>query len=296
MREGRVAQRLAALDLLAEEGGRVVTTGVDDAGRGRRQGLDDHLAAGGAATAATGELGDHREGPLGGAEVGEAQGGVGVEDRAQRHLGEVVPLGDHLGADEDGALGLAEGGEDAGMGATAAGRVGVEAEDRHRRQPLGQQRLDLLGADAGARERGRVAIAAGARQRLGMGAVMADEAAAVAVDDQRDVAVGTVPVTPAGPAGEPGREAAPVDHHDRLRPGLADAAERLPGGGMQRAGAGIGLAHVEHPHRRHRAAVDAVGQLQRGSSSHDSGRGVAVPATSTAPHSAARRRATVRAS
>ena len=131
--------------------------GVGDAGRGRGEGLHDHLAAGRAAAAAAGELGDHREGALAGAEVGEAQGGVGVEDRAQGHLGEVVALGDHLGADQDGALGLAEGGEDAGVGTAPGGGVGVEPEDRHRRQPLGQQRLDLLGADAGARERGRVA-------------------------------------------------------------------------------------------------------------------------------------------
>ena len=39
-----------------------------------------------------------------------------------------------------------------------------------------------------------------------------------------------------------------------------------------------------------------LGSSTRGSSSHDSGRGVAVPATSTAPQSSARLRATVRAS
>ena len=65
---------------------------------------------------------------------GNLQGRVGVEDRAQRHLGEVVPLGDHLGADEHRRLGLAEGGEDAGVGAAAAGGVGVEPEDGHRRR------------------------------------------------------------------------------------------------------------------------------------------------------------------
>ena len=39
-----------------------------------------------------------------------------------------------------------------------------------------------------------------------------------------------------------------------------------------------------------------LGSSSRGSSSHDSGRGVAVPATSTAPASTARLRATARAS
>ncbi len=42
----------------------------------------------------------------------------------------------------------------------------------------------------------------------------------------------------------------------------ADALQRCPGLGMQGAGAGVGLAHVEHPHRWHRPAVDAARQLQ----------------------------------
>ena len=121
---------------------------MGDARRFRGQGLHDHLSPGLAPTAAPGELGDHREGALAGAEVGEAQGRVGVEDRAQRHLGEVVALGDHLGADQHRALRLAEAGEDAGVGAAARGRVGVEAEDRHRIELLGEQRLDLLGPGA----------------------------------------------------------------------------------------------------------------------------------------------------
>ena len=87
-----------------------------------RQGLDDHLAPGLAAAAAPGQLGDHREGPLLGAEVGEAQGRVGVEDRAQGHLGEVVALGDHLGADEDAAGRLAEARRGCGRGRRARRR------------------------------------------------------------------------------------------------------------------------------------------------------------------------------
>ena len=144
------------------------------------------------------------------------------------------------------------------------GGVGVEPEDRHRRQALGQQRLDLLGADPGPGERGRVALSAGPRQRLAVGAVVADEAPDVAVDDQRDVAVGAVPVMATGAAGEPGSEAAAVDHHDRLGPGGAHALQRVPGLGVQGAAARVGLAHVEHPHRRHRPTVDAPRQIEAG--------------------------------
>ena len=65
--------------------------------------------------------------------------------------------------------GLAEAGEDAGVGAALGGGVGVEAEDRHRVEALGQQRLDPLGPGAGPRERRRAALRAGARLRARSG-------------------------------------------------------------------------------------------------------------------------------
>src|SRR6185436_15443658 len=102
------------------------------------------------------------------------------------------------------ALGLAEGGEDARVGTAPGRRVGVEAEDGHLREPLGEQRLHLLGAETGAREGRRVALAAGPGKRLRVGAVVADESAGLAVDDQRDIAVRAAPVTAARAAGEPG--------------------------------------------------------------------------------------------
>ena len=91
--------------------------------------------------------------------------------------------------------------------------------------------------------------------------MVADDSPRVAVDDQRDVAVGAAPVPPARTAGKPGREAAPVDHHDRLRAGVPHLAQRLPGGRVQGARARVGLAHVEHLDRRHAAPVDAARQL-----------------------------------
>ncbi len=73
--------------------------GVLDRARIGSNRLDEDVALA-AAPHATSELGDHREGALLGAEVGEAQGGVGVEHHAQRDVGEVVALGDHLGTDQ----------------------------------------------------------------------------------------------------------------------------------------------------------------------------------------------------
>src|SRR5205085_379899 len=100
------------------------------------------------------------------------------------------------------------------------------------------------------------------RRSLDVGAVVADEAAGAAVDDQRDVAVGAAPVVAAGAAGEPGREAAAVDHHDRLAAGGADALQGGPGIRVDRAAAGVGLAHVDQADRRQAAAVDPLRQLE----------------------------------
>ncbi len=64
------------------------------------------------APAAAGELRDERERALLGAEVGEAQRRVGVEHHAERHVREVVALGDHLGADEHAGRRLVEAAQD----------------------------------------------------------------------------------------------------------------------------------------------------------------------------------------
>src|SRR5665811_993240 len=112
--------------------------------------------------------------------------------------------------------------------------------------------------DCGSTTLSRAAVRAGARKRLRVGAVVADDTAGAAVDDQRDVAVRATPMATAGAADQPGREAAPVDHHDRLLAGLAHALERLPGGRVQDARPRFALAHVEHLDRRHAATWEAL--------------------------------------
>ena len=74
--------------------------GGDRRGVGRER-LDEHATALRTAAGATRELRDERERALLGAEVGEAQRAVGVDDDAERDVREVVALGDHLRADED---------------------------------------------------------------------------------------------------------------------------------------------------------------------------------------------------
>src|SRR4051794_23468450 len=98
--ERRVGERAAALELAGEEAARVVAGGGGDRGGVGRAGLHEHAAALGAAAGPARELRDQRERALLRAEVGEAQRAVRVENDAERHVGEVVALGDHLGSEQ----------------------------------------------------------------------------------------------------------------------------------------------------------------------------------------------------
>ena len=102
MPERRVAELAPPLELLGEAG--VVARGV-----AKRESSGWKLCRitfpGASRPLPAGELGDELKGPFLGAEVGQREPGVGVDDRRERPPREVVALGDHLGADEDGAVG-----------------------------------------------------------------------------------------------------------------------------------------------------------------------------------------------
>ena len=89
--------------------------------------LHDHLARG-VAAAAAGELRHELERALLGAEVGQREPGVGVDDRGERDAREVMALRDHLRADEDGPVGGREALERLAERARLRGRVGVEPD------------------------------------------------------------------------------------------------------------------------------------------------------------------------
>ena len=190
---------------------------------------------------------------------GKRRRGVGVEDHAEGHVGEVVPLGHDLGAEQDprgGALERRQHGRDL---AARGGGVGVEAEDRE--VALAQRRVELavqaLGPSAVAGHAGRAAARAARGRGLAMAAVVAGNLARRAVQDERHVALRALPHAPAAAAAEEVGPAAAVQQHDRLLTVAPHGVQRLGGVGVQRVG---GIAHVEHPHRRQRAAVDARGQ------------------------------------
>ena len=100
------------------------------------QRLDDRLARELAAAGAAGDLRQQLERPLGRAEVGQAEPDVGRDHADQRHAREVVPLGDHLRADQDVDLAGGEPRQQRGDRAAPPDRVAIDARDAR----VGKQR------------------------------------------------------------------------------------------------------------------------------------------------------------
>ncbi len=156
------------------------------------------------------------------------------------------------------------------MPAGACGAVGVESKHGKRRHGPLEQGGQTLGADAVASQGHRGALGAGVGEGLRVAAVMTAKPLIAPVEYQRDVALGTAPGVPAGPAGHEPRPAPPVQEHDRLGAHLANLDQRLGDARMDRrlgvtAGprSATGVeAGVEHLDRRQLGAVDAMGQLK----------------------------------
>ncbi len=146
---GRIGELLAAPQLLGEEAGHVVAGGEDDGAGVGLERLHDH-APRRRAPAAAGELGDELEGTLLGAEVRHREAGIGVDDCGEGDVVEVVPLGDHLSAEQDGAVGAAEALQRLLKLGGPGRRVGVEPDPLEPGHVLLQIPLEPLrsGADA----------------------------------------------------------------------------------------------------------------------------------------------------
>ena len=186
MAKRRVAELLAPPELLREKAGHVVAHRERERGRVRLERLDDHLPRRIAPTPAR-ELRDELERPLLRAEVGEREAGVRIDDRSDRHPGEVVPLGDHLRAHEHRGARAREALECVPERLRLRRRVRIEPDALEARQATGELRLELLRARSDAGELDRAAVRAVLGKRLRVAAVVAVQAL-VAVERQRDVA------------------------------------------------------------------------------------------------------------
>ena len=267
--ERRQPERTPLGQLLGGEGDEVVPHQRRQQRVRRVPGLDPHLARrslGGVAAGATGSLHQQREQALGGAKVAREQRAVGVDRRHQRHAPEVVPLGDHLGADQHVDLARVHRRQPRLQRALDACGVGVDAADAGAGQQRGDLLLELLGAAAQRRDIGVAAVRAGARHALGEAAVVAAQRAVGLVEDAPCAAVRAAALPATGAAVQHRRVAAAVEQQQALlaaRDALLDRRlqRRRQHRGLRAARARQPV-HVEHAHRRQCAASHARGQRE----------------------------------
>src|SRR5690349_15411572 len=157
MPERRIPERTPPLELACEEAGDVVARGVLDRARFRLESLNEDSARRVAAAAAR-ELGEELERPLLGAEVGQTEPGVGVDDRRELDAREVVTLRNHLRPDEDCAVGAREAFERGPQLLGLRDRVGVEPDPLELRQVTLELALEPLRPGTDPRELGRAAV------------------------------------------------------------------------------------------------------------------------------------------
>jgi len=113
------------------------------------------------------------ERPLRGAEIGEVEGRVRVDDADHGHVRHVEALRDHLRADDDVRLSAPQPAERLAVVLARPHAVAVHAGDGELRQALPDFLLDLFGADAEVPELAYAAVRADIRQWLGRSARVA---------------------------------------------------------------------------------------------------------------------------
>ena len=204
--------------------------------------LEDDLARGLAAPGPARHLRQELEGPLRGPEVRDAQAHVGVHDPDQGHAREVVPLRDHLRADEHVDLALLERGQRLGEHPAPAGTVAVEPLDPRAGQRLLHRLGHALGAEAGEAQVGPAARRARRRRLRLVTAVVAERRAPPLVQRERHRAVRAHGLLGALAAEEARGVAPPVQEDEAL------LAAREPGGegvaeGRAEDGVAAGLEH-----------------------------------------------------
>ena len=221
--------------------------------------LDDNAPSERPPAGASRDLRDELACPFGGAEVGEVERRVGVDDADEHDVGEVEPLGDHLRADEDLDLAGAEGVERPLVAAAGAHRVGVHPGDARPGEEPAHLLLELLRPGAALGQL-RCPAARAIRRKAGdVPAAVADPAIARLMEREGQVALFAAGGVAAGPALDMGGEAAAVEeeHHlpprgERpLDPGDEPRAQRAPRAAPL-------VAQVDGDHRRELRSADPV--------------------------------------
>ncbi len=225
-------------------------------------GLDHNVSRAGAAPGPSCDLRQQLEGPLRRAEVREVEPQVRADHAHQRHVGEVVPLGDHLRPHEEIDLAAAHLGQDRAQAAS-----GVAVQPRHARlwEALQQPLLHLLCAHPHPLHGVGGAVWTALRHGGAVPTVVAGQAPpADAVVGQRDGAVLAGKDLAAGFAEHRGGEAAAVEKEDRLIAALQDPGDAL---GQRRAEEalrpGLVAAEIDDLHLGQGPGGHTLGELQQ---------------------------------
>ena len=225
------------------------------------EGLDDDFAFEFTASGTSGDLGDELEGALAGAEIGDVEAEVGVEDSDEGDVGEMQALGDHLGADKDVDFLGFEFPEDVFEGVFAAHGIGIDAGEAGFGEDFLEDFLDLLGAVSLEGDAGIFALRTFPWDDGLVAADVADEALIGAVVGEGDGAVRALADMAAAVALQGAGEAAAVEEKD----GLLAFFEALFEGGAEAVGEDGDLAfllllfqtHVDDADERHGVGVGA---------------------------------------
>ena len=223
----RVMEGGALLELLLRKGDEIFGPRQFNGGRFRRGGLHDDRTGLDAAADPARHLRDELEGAFGGAEIGDGQADIGVENPGERHIRKIEPLGDHLRPDENVGLPGAEPSEDFLVGSLARRDIQVHALNAGGGEEALRDGLDALGAETAF----AILVGPALRTDFRLGPVGTAEVAAehlvIAVIRHADGAVFARLGIPACRAGDGGRIAAAVQEEHHLLAGIEAAVDFL---------------------------------------------------------------------
>ncbi len=183
-------------------------------------GLDQHASTALTATRPPRNLDNQLGEVFGAPEVAAEQAAVGIEDADQGDAGKIVPLGQHLGADEDAGLAPADRFEEFVQPPATPRAVTVDADDGGIREALREQAFGLFSALANRVQTLLAAFRAYPGDSLLVAAVVAAQAVVVAVIGQPGIAVRAFNGGAALEAHDDRREAPAVDEQQHLVAGF----------------------------------------------------------------------------
>ena len=227
----------------------------------RIKGLDQHPAAAAGATGATGDLGQQRKAAFGGAKIGQIEDAVGAEHPDQTDAGKIMPLGDHLGTNQNIDLPRHHFIDQPLMGTLAAGGVAIHPRYPRAGEEFGQFLLQSLGAGPLRFDIQTMALGADFGRRFEIITIMTAHLALPLMKGQGDFTVRAVKAAAAIGAEQKGRKAAPVKQQQRLLAQLQRLLKRL-NQGIRQGSIGQLLGQIDQLDGRHRPGVAAFFQCQ----------------------------------